>query len=150
MLGVGIGLGDVLTLDEECLELAHHGGVEHVGDAHAGIAAQLRAPQRLELLAHRIVGDVAVARQLVGEGAHVARALDVVLPSQRVDPDAVAADVAGRHGEVGHRHDHGRALAVFGDAQAVVDGGVGACGEETGSRTELLGGYAGDALHGLG
>src|SRR2546430_17623238 len=63
----------------------------------------------------------------VGEGAHVARALHVVLTAQRADAHALAAEVAGGHGEVGDAHDGGRALAVFRHPQAVVDGAV-ACG----------------------
>ena len=150
MLGVGIGLGDVLTLHEERLELTHHGGIEHVGDAHAGIAAQLRTPQHLELLADCVIGDVSVARKLVRERAHVARALDVVLPAQRVDAHAFATDIARRHREIGHGHDHRRSLAVLGDAQAVVDSGVGSGGEEPSSRADLLGGDTGECLDGLG
>ena len=78
------------------------------------------------MLARRVVGDMAVAGELVRERAHVAGALHVVLAAQRVHADAVAADVAGGHGEVGHAHDHGRALAVLGDAEAVVDRAVAA------------------------
>ena len=55
------------------------------------------------------------------ERAHVAGALDVVLAAQRVHADAGPADIAGRHGEVGDRHHRGRALAVLGDAEAVID-----------------------------
>ena len=95
-------------------------------------------------LAHGVVGDVAVAGQLVGERAHVARALHVVLAAQRVDADAVAPDVAGGHGEVGHAHHHRRALAVLGDAEAVVDGRVAAGGVEAGGGAQLGGGHAGD------
>ena len=60
------------------------------------------------------------------ERAHVAGALHVVLSAQRVHADAGPADVAGRHGEVGDRHDGGRALAVLGDAEAVIDRAVAA------------------------
>ena len=98
----------------------------------------------------RLVGDVAVARVLVRERAHVARALHVVLAAQRVHADAFAADVAGRHGEVGHGHDHGRALAVLGDAEAVVDGRVAAGGEQAGGFADLLGRHAGDRLQRFG
>ena len=37
MLGVGIGLENVLALDVEALESAVDGGVEHIGDAQAGL-----------------------------------------------------------------------------------------------------------------
>ena len=60
------------------------------------------------------------------ERAHVAGALHIVLAAQRIDADAVAADIAGRHGEIGHAHDHGRALAVLGDAEAVIDRAIAA------------------------
>ena len=53
-----------------------------------------------------VVGHVAVAGELVRERAHVARALHVVLAAQRVDADAVAADVAGGHRQVGQAHHH--------------------------------------------
>ena len=88
-------------------------------------------------------GDVAVARQLVREGAHVAGALDVVLAAQRVHADAGAADIAGRHGEVGDRHDGGRALAVLGDAEAVIDRAVAAGGIEPRRAAQIS--SAGDA-----
>ena len=47
-------------------------------------------------------------------------------PRSGFTPDALAADVAGGHREVGDAHDHRRALAVLGDAEAVVDRGVAA------------------------
>ena len=40
MLGVGIGLGDVLALHEEALEGAFDGGIEHVGDAQARLGVE--------------------------------------------------------------------------------------------------------------
>ena len=42
-------------------------------------------------------------------------------PRSGFTPDALAADVAGGHGEVGDCHHRGRALAVLGDAEAVID-----------------------------
>ena len=124
VLGVGVGLGDILALHEQALEGAARGLVEHVGNAQAGLGIELLAPHLLEQLAGPLVRDVAVARVLVRERAHVAGALHVVLPAQRVHAHALAADVAGRHGEVGHSHHHGGALAVLGDAESVIDGGV--------------------------
>jgi len=49
-----------------------------------------------------------------------------VLTAQRVDADTVVADVSGGHREVGHAHHHRGTLAVLGDAETVVDRGVGA------------------------
>ena len=64
------------------------------------------------------------------ERTHVAGALHVVLAAQRIHADARPADIAGRHREVGDRHDRGRALAVLGDAEAVIDRTIAAAGVE--------------------
>lgn len=83
------------------------------------------------------------------EGAHVARALDVVLAPQRIDADPAPSKVSGRQGEIGDRQHRGRALAVFGDAEAVVDGPVAALRVQPGGGAHLLGRHAGDRLDGL-
>ena len=59
-----------------------------------GSARMVRPTAFSKIVAHRVVGDVPVAGQLVRERAHVAGALHVVLAAQRVHADAVAADVA--------------------------------------------------------
>ena len=102
------------------------------------------------MVAHGVVRDVAVARQLVREGAHVAGALDIVLAAQRVHADALAAEIAGRHGEVGDRHHRGRALAVLGDAEAVIDRAVAAGGVEARGAAQVGGRHAGRRLQRLG
>ena len=130
MLGVGIGLQDVLALHVEAHEGAFDRGIEHVGNAQARLRVELDVPHRLELLAHRVAGDVAIAGQFVRERAHVAGALHVVLAAQRVHADAGPADIAGRHRQIGDRDDGGRALAVLGDAEAVIDRAVAAGGEQ--------------------
>ena len=129
MLGVGIGLQDVLALHIDAHEGAFDRGVEHVGNAQARLRIELDVPHRLELVAHGVARDMAIAGQLVRERAHVAGALHVILAAQRVHADAGAADIAGRHREVGDRDHRGRALAVLGDAEAVIDRAVAAGGE---------------------
>ena len=138
MLGVRIGLQDVLALDVDALERAFDGGVQHVGDAQARLVVELHAPQALIDVARRVARDVAVARQFMRERAHVAGALHVVLAAQRVHADARPADIAGRHGEVGDGHDGGRALAVLGDAEAVIDRAVAARGIEPRRAADFL------------
>ena len=64
---VGVGLGDVLALHVEALERAAGGLVEHVVDAHAGIAVEAAPPHLLVDLAGIVVVDVAVAGVLVRE-----------------------------------------------------------------------------------
>ena len=83
-----------------------------------------RAPGGLEARARLGVAlDVLEARQLVGDRAHVAAALDVVLPAQRVEPRAVAADVAGEEGEVDQREDVVDRVVVLGDPERPADHG---------------------------
>ncbi|MDT4826606.1 hypothetical protein FQZ97_599210 [compost metagenome] len=147
MLCVGIGLHDVFALAVQALERSCERGLEHVGDAQARLGLQGHAPVPLELAAHGVVGDVAVARQLVRERPHVARPLHVVLSAQWVHAHAFAADVAGGHCQVGDRHDGGRALAVFRHAQAVVDGAVAARGVQPRRAAHGLRGHACDFFH---
>jgi hypothetical protein len=67
--GVRIGLDEVLALDVEALEGAVDGGVEHVRDAEAGLALEANGPGLFEDGADGEVGDVAVAGELVRDGA---------------------------------------------------------------------------------
>ena len=129
MFGVGIGLQDVLALDIEAHEAALDRGVEHVRDAQARLRIELDVPHGLELIAYSVTRDMAIAGQLVRKRAHVAGTLHVVLPAQRVHADAGPADIAGRHREVRDRDHGGRALAVLGDAKAVIDRAIAAGGE---------------------
>ena len=133
-LRVGIGLRDVLALDVDPAEGAFHRRIQHVGDAQARLRIDRHAPLGFVDRPHTGVADVAVARQLVREAAHVAAALHVVLAAQRVHPDAAAAEIAGRHGEVGDRHDRGAALAVLGHAEPVIDRAVAAGGDTAAPR----------------
>ena len=105
------------------------------------------APRRLEPGAGVvIVLDVLEARQLVGDRAHVAAALDVVLTAQRVQARAVAPDVPGQQREVDQRQDVVDRGDVLGDPERPAqDRPVGA---RVGVRqlANRLRGNAGDAL----
>ena len=130
MLDVGVGLENVLALHIQALEGTRRGRVDHVGNTQTRLLADGHAPFLLEDVAHALVGNVAIARQLVRERAHVAGALHVVLAAQRIHAHARPADVAGGHGDIRHAHDHGRPLAVLGHAEPVVDGAIAARGVE--------------------
>ena len=146
VLGVRIGLGDVFALHIESLEAAADRVVEHVGNAQALLGIELDTPELLEHVARRVVRNMAVTGELVRERAHVAGALDIVLAAQRVHADALAPDIARRHGDVGHAHDHGRALAVLGDAEAIEDRAVAAGGVEPGRGAQIGRRHAGVLL----
>jgi hypothetical protein len=149
-LGVGIGLRRVLALAVEAHEGAVERGIEHVGDAQARLGLDAHAPVALEQLARRRVRNMAVARQFVREAAHVAGALHVVLAAQRIDADALAADVAGGHGEVGDGDHRRRALRMLGDAQAVVDRRIAARGVQARRGAQFGGRHAAGGLQRLG
>lgn len=150
MLGVGIALGDVFALAVQRLEAAIQRRLEHVGDAQAWVRLQGHTPGLLELGTHGGIGDVPITGQLMRERAHVTRALDVVLPTQRVHTYPFTADVASGHSQVGDAHHCGAALAVLGHAEAVVDGRVASAGIQPGCRTDLLGRYATGRAKGFG
>ena len=78
------------------------------------------------------------------EGAHVAGALDIVLAAQGIDADALAAEVSGRHREIGDGEHRGRTLAVFGDAEPIVDRRIAARGIEPRGLADGIGWNAGD------
>ena len=117
-LGVGLGLRGVLAQDVERRELAALHAVEHLRQVPAALGRELAVPRRLEARAGlHVVLDVLEAGQLVGDRAHVAAALDVVLPAQRVQARAVAPDVAGQQREVDERQDVVDRGDVLGDPQ---------------------------------
>jgi hypothetical protein len=72
------------------------------------------------------------------EGAHIARALHVVLAAQRVHAYALAPEVASDHGQIGDADDHRRALTVLGYAQPVVDRAVARAGIKTCGASQVL------------
>ena len=84
MLRVRIGLDNVFALDVETFEGAVDRRVEHVGDAQTRLALERHLPRLFEHFADGVVGNVAVAGELVRERTHVAGALHVVLPAQRI------------------------------------------------------------------
>ena len=149
MLGVRIGLRRILALYVQGLEAALERRLEHVGNAQPRLRVDGHAPFVAEQLARRGVGQVAVPGQLVRERSHVAGALDIVLAAQRVHAHAFLADVARGHREVRDAHDHGAALAVLGDAQAVVDGRIAARGVQPRRAAHQPRGNAGDGFHRL-
>ena len=63
------------------------------------------------------IGDALAARILVGERAHVAAALHVILSAQRADARTVAADVPGQQREVDQRAHVVDRVVMFGDAE---------------------------------
>ena len=146
MLGIGIGLGNVLTLHIHGLEAAGDGGIKHVGNSQARLIVDGHVPGLLKPGSNGRIAHMLIARQLVGEGAHVTGTLNVVLATERIHANTFTANVAGGHGQVGNAHHHGRALAVLGDPEAVIDGAITRFAIGPRGLAHQLGGYAGDRL----
>ena len=104
------------------------------------------SPRDLELLAGVVVEDVLEARQLVGDRAHVATTLHVVLSAQRVDAGAVPTDMAAQQVEVDQRQHVVDAVVMFGDAERPTHLGP-VCGcEGMGEFADGVGRYARNCL----
>ena len=84
--------------------------------------------------------------QAIGQGAHVAAALDVVLATQRVDAAAVAADVAGEQDQVDQGQDVVDRVVVLGDAERPADHRAGRLREGVRQLADGVGGDTGLAL----
>ena len=149
VVGVGVGERRVLAHDEHRLERAVHGEVEHLRDAQAHVLRHLHSVGLGELLLRLEVEHARVARERVGQRAHVARALHVVLAAHGVHAGVGHADVAGDHAEVGEVHDVGRADGVLGDAERVEDAGLGRRRVQLRRRDDGLGRHPGDLSRAL-
>ncbi len=68
MLGVGIGLGQILALHIDALEGAIDGGIKHVGIRRPGSLSSGAPPEGLEHGAGGIIRNVPVAGQFMREG----------------------------------------------------------------------------------
>ena len=96
---------NILTLHIKCLEHTIDRSIKHIGNAQAGFGIKRHAPIVFKQAPCIAVADMAIARQFVREAAHVARALHIILPAQRVHANAASSDIACCHCKVGDGHD---------------------------------------------
>ena len=86
----------------EPLELACHGGIQHVGNAQARFRVDLHAPGVLEDRAHIGVLHVAIARQLNGESSPMSQEpCTLFWPRSGFTPTPSRPILPVKHGEVG-------------------------------------------------
>ena len=110
----------------------------------------IRTPQaRSNFAAQFVVLDVLEAGQAVGNRAHVAAALHVVLAAQRVETAAVAADVAGEKAEVDESENVVHRVVMLGDAERPADLRALGPGVSVRGLADDFGGHAGLALGAL-
>ena len=140
---VGLGLGRVLAQHVERPEVAPAHGLEHLGEVPAVARRDRAAPRGVEAGPDVGVEDVGEAGEAVGDGAHVAAALHVVLAPQRVEAGAVATHVAAQQRQVDERQHVVDGVVVLGDAERPAQLGPVRPGVGVGQLPDLLGGDAG-------
>ena len=104
MAGVGITLGHILALNIHGLVLSGDCLIKHGRYAQARFRIELHTPIGLKGPAHRIITHGLIAGQLMGERPHITGALHIILPPERINPDAAKTDIASEHGKVSQRH----------------------------------------------
>ena len=143
---VGLGLDRVLADAVHGGQVAALHRIEHPRQVPAAVRWHRHAPRSVELRPQFVVLDVLEPRQPVGQGAHVAATLDVVLATQRVHAAAVAPDVPGQQDERDEGEDVVDRVVVLGDAEGPADHRPRRGGERVGQLADRLGRHAGLAL----
>lgn len=114
MAGIRVADHGILAHDDHGLELALLQAVHHLHGRQAAERRQGASPGRLELQAGLLVIHELVAGIIVGQPAHIAGALHVVLAAQRVHTGTGTTDLTAEHGQVGQGTDIVHAAAVAG------------------------------------
>ena len=144
VLLVRLGLRGVLTDDVHGAQVATLHRLEHLREVPAVTILDGDAPRRAELLAHRRIEDVLETCEPVGDGAHVATALHVVLPAQWIEAGAVTTDVTTQQRQVDQRQHVVDGVVVLGDAQRPAHLGAVGASVRVRELDDCLDGYAGD------
>ena len=103
MGGVCLGEGRVFTHHIERLDLAFVNGVDDFGMGQTHAVIQFAIPGGFKFLAHLRVIHALVARIDIGQSAHIACTLHVVLSAQWVDAAGGLAHVAGEQRQIADR-----------------------------------------------
>ena len=135
MCHIGLGVGRVLPDDVQGAQFALFHRVEHRGEVFSRNGIQLAVPGALIASSDLRIREQLEARQPVGQCAHVAAALHVVLASQGHQTRAAAPDMAGQQREVAQREHVLDCSVVLGDAQRPQD----LCSSGRGVRVRHLG-----------
>ena len=112
-----------------------------------GLVGILEPPGLAELAGQIFHRHHLVAGVHVGQPAHVAGALHVVLAAKRIEPGGFPADIAGEHAQVGQGLHVVHAGDVLGDAHGVENGGSFGLAVKFGHLFDGFGRHAGDFGH---
>ncbi len=137
----------VLAQDVERAEFASLHRLEHFRHVPAAFRGNGASPEAIELRAELVDLDVLEAREAVRKRPHVAAALDVVLPPQRIEARAIAAHVSGQQGEIDQREHVIDGIVVLGDPQGPADHRLAGRGERVRHVADCV---RGDACFSLG
>ena len=97
---VGLGQQRILAHHVHGPDAAVEAALDHLGDHEPLLSWRPHPPGSLEAIEARR-GVIGVARQVGGNAARVAAALDIVLTAQGINPGCRLTDVAGKHCQVG-------------------------------------------------
>ncbi len=151
MMQVGIAHHRVLTHDIESLDLAIDGGVQDLHNGQANITGKgSHTPGVGKLLPrlrdrHRLIGG-----ENIGQTAHIAGSLNVILSTKRIDSTRLDAHIPAQHGQVGDALHPVRPVDVLGHAHGVDDRCSRGFGVKPGGGDEVIFGDPGDLLNLLG
>ena len=151
---IGLGLDRVLAVVVEAVHLALVDQVAQVGELVALLERELflgHAPSLGKLGTHCRVGDLLVARVQVGQHAHIAGALDVILTAHGREAGIGFADLAGNAGDGGDGVHRLQVLLLLAYAHAPAnDGRRLRRGVHLGSLVDQRGIDTRDVLYGFG
>ena len=120
MMNIRFGVGQIFTEDIKGFDFSGGQTFHHRGHHHAGLVGKrFDIPGLLEFRPGLRIVHLLIAGENIGQRAHVAGALNVVLTAQRIDAAAFKADIAQKHLEIGAGHDVVHAADMFGNAQGV-------------------------------
>src|SRR5260370_7903794 len=88
---VGFGVGRILAQTIQHGQLAALHGLEHIAQMPATLGMNLHTPSAFELRAQLVVLDVLKTRKPVGDRAHIAPALALVLPPHPINAPPIPA-----------------------------------------------------------
>ena len=149
LVGVRIAHHRIGPKDHQALELAFPDGLDLLHHGESRRARQLGVPGFFKFCHVFRHGHVLVAGQDIGQGAHVAGPLDVVLAADGIDPGGRPPDMAAEHGEIGQALDVVGAGGVLGDPQDIDNGAGLRFGIPFGHLYEFRLGDPGDLGHPL-
>ena len=108
------------------------------------VIRDVRSPCPIKLRACISVEDVLEAGELVGDGAHVAAALNIVLAPQRVQPGPVATDMTAQQRQVDEGQDVVDTIVMLGNAKGPAQLCAWRLGVGVGKLADGFSRYAGD------